>query len=60
MPIVIPVLVLLMSVYLVVGPIIDDPAIEYLYALAFILVGPLMYIPFVHYKWSPGFLRKRC
>ncbi|XP_037075075.1 b(0,+)-type amino acid transporter 1-like isoform X2 [Pollicipes pollicipes] len=57
-PIVIPWLVLFMSVYLVVGPIIDAPQIEYLYALAFVLAGPLVYIPFVHYKWTPGFIHK--
>jgi len=49
-PIVIPVIVLIISVYLVIGPIVDNPKIEYLYATLFILAGFLLYIPFVYYK----------
>lgn len=40
-----------MSVYLVVAPIIDNPAIEYVFVLVFIVVGVIVYFPFVHYKW---------
>lgn len=57
-PIFIPYLVLIISTYLVVGPIIDKPQIEYLYAVCFILFGLLMYIPFVHYRWHPSFMSK--
>ncbi|MCL4142565.1 UNVERIFIED_CONTAM: hypothetical protein GTU68_035196 [Idotea baltica] len=54
-PIVIPIVVLLISIYLVVGPIIDDPQIEYLYATLFILAGLVFYFPFVHFQKSvPG------
>ncbi|XP_045125709.1 b(0,+)-type amino acid transporter 1-like isoform X7 [Portunus trituberculatus] len=54
-PIVIPVLVLLISIYLVVGPIIDSPQIEYLYATLFIVAGLFFYFPFVYLKKSlPG------
>lgn len=54
-PIVIPVAVLIISIYLVVGPIIDDPKIEYLYATMFIMAGFVVYVPFVHYKYiMPG------
>ena len=55
MPIAIPVLVLLISIYLVVGPIIDSPQIEYLYATLFIVAGLFFYFPFVYLKKSlPG------
>ena len=51
----IPVIVLIISIYLVIGPIIDDPKVEYLYATLFILAGFFFYIPFVHYKYvMPG------
>ncbi|KAK8727144.1 hypothetical protein OTU49_009718 [Cherax quadricarinatus] len=54
-PIAIPVLVLIISVYLVVGPIIDSPKIEYLYASLFIIAGLFFYFPFVYMKKSiPG------
>jgi len=54
-PIIIPIIVLIVSVYLVVGPIIDDPQIEYLYASMFILAGLVFYFPFVHFKTTlPG------
>ena len=41
---------LLISIFLVVAPIAQDPQIEYLYASLFVLSGLLVYIPFVHYK----------
>jgi solute carrier family 7 (L-type amino acid transporter), member 9/15 len=47
---VIPVIVLLISIYLVIGPIVDDPKVEYLYATLFILAGFIFYVPFVYYK----------
>ncbi|KAI9555433.1 hypothetical protein GHT06_017948 [Daphnia sinensis] len=49
-PIIIPVIVLIISVYLVIGPIVDNPKIEYLYATLFILAGFFLYVPFVYYK----------
>lgn len=57
-PIVIPYLVLLISIYLVIGPIIDKPTIEYLYATMFILGGMVFYVPFVHYKVRIPFMGK--
>lgn len=57
-----PVVVLLVSIYLVVGPIIDSPQIEYLYATMFIVAGLIFYFPLVYMKLSvPGmgeYLRK--
>ncbi|KAL0276580.1 UNVERIFIED_CONTAM: hypothetical protein PYX00_004129 [Menopon gallinae] len=51
-PIVIPVLVLVISLYLIVAPIIDVPQIEYLYAALFIVGGLVFYFPFVYYGYS--------
>ncbi|KAA0186238.1 hypothetical protein HAZT_HAZT005695 [Hyalella azteca] len=54
-PIVIPVIVLVVSIYLVIGPIIDNPQVEYLYASCFILAGVAFYGPFVHMRYVlPG------
>ncbi|XP_065569943.1 b(0,+)-type amino acid transporter 1-like [Artemia franciscana] len=49
-PIIMPIIVLIVSVYLVVAPIVEDPQIEYLYATMFILAGLIFYIPFIYYK----------
>ncbi|XP_069829229.1 b(0,+)-type amino acid transporter 1-like isoform X2 [Dendropsophus ebraccatus] len=53
-PIIIPVIVLIASVYLVLAPVIDTPRMEYLYVALFFLSGVIVYIPVIHYKWSPG------
>lgn len=55
-PLIIPVLVLGISAYLIVAPIIDKPQIEYLYAAGFILAGMLVYLPFVKYGYVPKFM----
>ncbi|KAM9316403.1 b(0,+)-type amino acid transporter 1-like [Gastrophryne carolinensis] len=52
-PIIIPIIVLIASVFLVLAPIIGSPQLEYLYVTLFILSGVLVYIPVVRYKWSP-------
>ncbi|CAH2068491.1 unnamed protein product, partial [Iphiclides podalirius] len=57
-PIIIPYIVLLVSSYLVVAPIIDKPQWEYLYAASFILGGLLVYIPFVKLGYSLPFMDK--
>uniref|UniRef100_W8BZ65 b(0,+)-type amino acid transporter 1 n=2 Tax=Ceratitis capitata TaxID=7213 RepID=W8BZ65_CERCA len=57
-PIIIPVVVLVISIYLVVAPIIDTPRIEYLYALLFILGGLIFYVPFVKLGMTPRFMNK--
>lgn len=46
----IPLLVFLISIYLVVAPIVENPQIEYLYATLYILSGLLVYLIFV--KWQ--------
>ncbi|XP_075227961.1 L-type amino acid transporter sobremesa isoform X2 [Lycorma delicatula] len=53
-PIIIPVVVLIISLYLIVAPIIDTPQIEYLYAAFFIVSGLILYIPFVYYGYNPS------
>ncbi|XP_011312569.1 b(0,+)-type amino acid transporter 1-like [Fopius arisanus] len=55
-PLVIPILVLGISVYLIVAPIIDKPQIEYVYAAAFIAAGMFVYLPFVKYGYVPKFM----
>ncbi|XP_022244318.1 b(0,+)-type amino acid transporter 1-like isoform X3 [Limulus polyphemus] len=49
-PLVVPFVVMAISAYLVLAPIIQQPQIEYLYALLFIVSGLILYVPFVHYK----------
>lgn len=51
-------MVLIISIYLVIGPIIDNPQIEYLYALSFIFTGLIFYIPFVKLGMTPRFMSK--
>ncbi|XP_019510021.1 PREDICTED: B(0,+)-type amino acid transporter 1 [Hipposideros armiger] len=51
-PIFIPVLVTLVSLFLVLAPIISEPAWEYLYCVIFILSGLIFYFLFVHYKFA--------
>ncbi|KAK1330337.1 hypothetical protein QTO34_010526 [Cnephaeus nilssonii] len=51
-PIFIPVLVTLISVFLVLAPIISKPEWEYLYCMLFILSGTMFYFLFVHYKFK--------
>ncbi len=45
---VLPIVVAVTSVYLVVGPIVDDPAVEYLYATGFIILGVAVYAALVY------------
>ncbi|XP_071959289.1 b(0,+)-type amino acid transporter 1-like [Antedon mediterranea] len=54
-PIFLPIAVLLAAVYLVLAPIIDQPELEFLYALIFIFAGLLLYFPFVYKKYSFSF-----
>ncbi|KAI7697770.1 amino acid transporter -like protein, partial [Sarcoptes scabiei] len=45
-----PIIVFIISIYLVIGPIVQNPQIEYLYATLYIVSGLLFYVPFVKYK----------
>lgn len=51
-PIFIPILVTLVSLFLVLAPIISEPALEYLYCVLFMLSGIIFYFLFVHYKFG--------
>ncbi|XP_037372264.1 B(0,+)-type amino acid transporter 1 [Talpa occidentalis] len=51
-PIVIPILVTLVSAFLVVAPIVTEPAWEYLYCVIFILSGLVFYFLFVRCKFE--------
>lgn len=55
-PLIIPILVLVISGYLVAAPIIEKPQIEYLYAVLFILAGLIFYVPFVKMGLTPRFM----
>ncbi|XP_034044228.1 b(0,+)-type amino acid transporter 1 [Thalassophryne amazonica] len=58
-PIVIAGLMVVMSFYLVVAPIIDKPELEYLYCTIFIFSGLALYYPFVYHKinWVAKLMR---
>ncbi|XP_005875038.1 PREDICTED: b(0,+)-type amino acid transporter 1 [Myotis brandtii] len=56
-PTIVPVVVLLASLYLVLAPIIDHPQIEFLYIFLFLLSGFLVYFPFVYFQHQPKCLQ---
>ncbi|XP_035829641.1 b(0,+)-type amino acid transporter 1-like [Aplysia californica] len=47
-PLPVPILVLVASIYLVVAPIIQNPGVQFVYAVIFILVGLVVYVPVVY------------
>lgn len=59
-PIVIPGLMLVVSCYLVLAPIIEEPQIEHLYCTIFIFSGLLFYYPFIYRKvdWARRLMSK--
>uniref|UniRef100_A0A8C6X4Z5 B(0,+)-type amino acid transporter 1 n=1 Tax=Naja naja TaxID=35670 RepID=A0A8C6X4Z5_NAJNA len=57
-PIIIPIIFLMISIYLVLTPIIDQPQLEFFYVILFIFSGIIFYFPLVHYKYCPACLRK--
>ncbi|XP_072037627.1 b(0,+)-type amino acid transporter 1-like [Amphiura filiformis] len=58
-PLFLPVLMIIASIYLVIAPILDDPALEFLYAFLFIVSGLLLYFPLVKFQLiHPRFLDK--
>ena len=48
----------LISLYLVIAPIVDNPQIEYLYSILFMLAGAVLYIPFVYMGYVFKFMDK--
>lgn len=59
-PIVIPVLILLISVYLVITPIVLDPTPKYLLAIGFMLIGVLVYYWFIYKNNRPRSIMGKC
>jgi L-type amino acid transporter 9 len=47
---VLPIIAVLISIYLVIGPIINHPQMEFLYAFLFLVTGLIFYVPFVYFK----------
>ncbi|XP_044516293.1 b(0,+)-type amino acid transporter 1-like [Gracilinanus agilis] len=56
-PILIPIIVLLASIYLILAPIIDQPQMEFLYVFLFVLSGFLVYFPLVYFQYQPQLLK---
>lgn len=54
--ILIPVVMLIISIYLVVAPIVKDPEIGLLYAFLITIGGLIFYFPFVYFKWYPPYM----
>ncbi|XP_068094486.1 solute carrier family 7 member 13-like [Hyperolius riggenbachi] len=46
------------SAFLVLAPIVQTPKVQYFYALLFMLSGILVYIPFVHFKLHIPYFEK--
>ena len=44
---------IVVACYLVVAPVLEDPALEFLYAALFVIAGFLLYFPLIKYKWVP-------
>lgn len=57
-PMIVPIITLAVAVFLSVMPIISEPSLKYLFAIAFILSGVAFYIPFVYYKIRPRWMSK--
>lgn len=57
-PLILPIITLMVSLFLVLTPIISSPDIKYLSALGFILSGVCFYIPFVYMKKRPKIMNK--
>ena len=57
-PLFVPIVTLLVSIYLVLAPIIQTPRVEFLYAFLFVISGLIFYFPFVVYAKSLPGMRK--
>ncbi|NXI41238.1 S7A13 protein, partial [Galbula dea] len=54
----IPFVMVAMSVFLVLAPIVWSPNLQYVYGFLFMLASLIVYLPFVHFKWHFAFLDK--
>lgn len=57
-PLFIPWVVLIVSLYMVISPIVQNPQVEFLYAALFAVSGLVFYVPCVVYKFQPVLLSK--
>ena len=57
-PIIIHIVMLIISLYLVIAPIVDNPQIEYLYSILFMAAGAVLYVPFVYLGYVFKFMDK--
>lgn len=57
-PTIIPVFTIGVAIFLSIMPIITNPSVKYLFALAFIAMGIAVYTPFVYYKKRPRIMSK--
>ncbi|CAL1538495.1 unnamed protein product [Lymnaea stagnalis] len=55
-PLPVPIIVLLASIYLVIAPIIQNPGVQFLYAVIFILAGFIIYVPFIYMGFHIKFM----
>ncbi|XP_035709913.1 b(0,+)-type amino acid transporter 1 isoform X2 [Folsomia candida] len=51
-PLIIPIVAILISIFLVIAPLVSTPTFEYLYVLAFTVLGIIVYYPFVYKKYQ--------
>ena len=56
----IPIAVFFISIYLVIGPIWENPQIEYLYATMYIVSGLFVYLIFVKYQFKCATIISEC
>jgi L-type amino acid transporter 9 len=55
---ILPTVVFLVSAYLVVWPLMEEPGEGYVFALLFLGAGVIAYTPFVYFRWSPPGMRE--
>ncbi|XP_046560366.1 b(0,+)-type amino acid transporter 1-like isoform X1 [Haliotis rubra] len=57
-PILIPIIFMLLCLFLVVAPIVDNPRVELLYAVAFVVGGLIIYFPLIYFNLKPRWFEK--
>ncbi|XP_041454136.1 b(0,+)-type amino acid transporter 1-like [Lytechinus variegatus] len=55
---IVAVFLLIASIYFIIAPIINDPALEFLFAAIFMVGGLIFWIPFIHYGYQPKFMER--
>ncbi|XP_071824356.1 b(0,+)-type amino acid transporter 1-like [Apostichopus japonicus] len=55
-PLVLPIIVTVLAIYLLIAPIVDAPTFGYLYAGIIFLAGLLIYYPMIYRGYSPKFM----